>query len=129
YASTDWMKKGMLMQTESYDDGRTWTAQHPTDMPSLSTPAHLIKLADGRLMATHSSRQYPNSVYVTVSNDEGVTWQTRSTKTVCQDLVNFDSTYPTSVQFADGTLFTVWYGNRFGKFYIGYARYGPESLQ
>jgi hypothetical protein len=126
--ATDWDKKGNLLQSESYDNGKTWSKPHPTDMPSMSTPAHLTLLADGRLLVTHASRAYPASVYLTVSDDEGETWNTQSTKIVTQDLLNWDSTYPTTVQFSDGSLFTVWYGSRFGKFFIGTAKYGLEDL-
>jgi Neuraminidase (sialidase) len=128
YMVTDWEKKGAHLQSESYDDGKTWTKPHLTELSSQSTPPHLTLLADGRLLVTHASRQYPGSIYLTVSDDEGETWDTRRTKIVTQDLPNFDSTYPTTVQFSDGSLITVWYNNRFGKFHIGYAKYCLEDL-
>jgi len=128
YPVTDWEKKGMLMQSDSYDDGKTWSKLYPTEMPSMDTPAHLILLADGRLLATHAQRSHPGAIYVTTSSDEGVTWDTGRTKIVTQDLNNFDATYPTSVQFSDGSLLTVWYANRFGKFHIGTARYAVSDL-
>lgn len=126
--ASDWPKKGMVVQCESYDEGKTWTKPHATDMPSMQTPVHLTLLSDGRLLATHASRGYPGSIYVTVSDDEGETWNTDNTKIVTQDLCNFDSTYPTSIQFSNGDIITTWYGNRFGRFYIAVARYGVDKL-
>jgi len=128
YPVTDWEKKGMLMQSDSYDDGKTWSKLYPTEMPSMDTPAHLVLLEDGRLLATHAQRSHPGAIYLTTSDDEGATWNTGRTKIVTQDLNNFDATYPTSVQFSDGSLLTVWYANRFGRFHIGTARYGPADL-
>jgi len=125
---TDWNNKGMLLQSDSFDEGRTWSKPRPTMMPSMSTPAHLTLLADGRLLATHSSRGYPCSIYLTVSDDEGETWKTDNTKIVTQDLVCYDATYPVSVQFSDGSLLTTWYNSRFGKSHIGTARYNYTDL-
>ena len=97
-------------------------------MSSMNTPAHLLQLQDGRILCTHASRTYPGSVYVTLSRDEGETWDTENTRIITNDLANFDSTYPTSGQLADGTLLTTWYANLFGKFYVAVKRYRPENL-
>ncbi len=119
---------GMLVQYNSEDDGQTWSDPIPTAMSSLSTPAHLIQLQDGRFLCTHASRGYPASIYVTVSEDQGATWNTANTKVITNDIVSEDSTYPTTCQLADGTLLTAWYGSLFGKFYIAGLRYAPGEL-
>jgi hypothetical protein len=67
-------------------------------------------------------------VYATVSHDEGETWDTDNTRIVTNDLVNNDTTYPTTAQLADGTLVTTWYANLFGKFFVAVKRYRPEDL-
>jgi len=119
---------GMVVQFTSDDEGVTWSEGQPTQMSSMSTPAHLLRLQDGRFLCTHSGRKYPASIYVTVSEDEGETWRTDRTKVVTQDLVSYDSTYPTTGQLADGRLITVWYGCLFGKFFIAGLIYSPEEL-
>jgi hypothetical protein len=119
---------GMLIQYSSDDDGLTWSEGKPTAMSSQNTPAHLLRLQDGRYLCTHASRKYPASVYVTVSEDEGETWRTDRTKIITNDLISYDSTYPTSGQLADGTLITVWYGSLFGKFFIAGLIYAPEEF-
>ena len=71
---------------------------------------------------------YPGSVYITVSRDEGETWESGAMKLFANDLQNIDSCYPTSGQLPDGTLLTTWYSNLFGKFYIAVLRWRPEQL-
>ena len=119
---------GSLLQSVSLDDGKTWSELREVGMSSMNTPAHLLQLQDGRILCTHASRTYPGSVYVTLSRDEGETWDTENTRIITNDLANFDSTYPTSGQLADGTLLTTWYANLFGKFYVAVKRYRPENL-
>ena len=119
---------GSLLQSVSPDDGKTWSELREVGMSSMNTPAHLLQLQDGRILCTHASRTYPGSVYVTLSRDEGETWDTENTRIITNDLANFDSTYPTSGQLADGTLLTTWYANLFGKFYVAVKRYRPENL-
>lgn len=127
-SGSEWMKKGYLLQSESRDDGKTWSELKPTPMSSMMSPAHLLQLRDGRILCTHGSRSYPGSIYITASHDEGETWDVEHTRMLANDLQNGDSCYPTSGQLSDGSLITVWYGNLFGKFYIKGMRYRPEEL-
>ena len=127
YAS-DMMSKGCLFQSESYDGGKTWSELFPTDMSSMSAPGHLLQLADGRILCTHASRAHPGSVYITVSYDEGKTWDTKNTRIIANDITNYDACYPTSGQMSDGKIITVWYNNKFGKFYISSLIYKPEDI-
>jgi hypothetical protein len=119
---------GSLMQSVSLDDGQTWSELREIGLSSMNTPAHLLQLRDGRILCTHASRAYPGSVYVTLSCDEGETWDSHSTRIITNDLANNDTTYPTTTQLADGSLATTWYGNLFGKFFIAVKRYRPEDL-
>lgn len=121
-------EKGGLLQSESHNDGESWSDWHQTGMSSMGSPGHLLQLQDGRILCTHACRLYPGSIYVTTSEDEGVTWNTANTRIVANDVVNFDSCYPTTGQTADGTLITVWYANLFGKFFIPSFTYRPEQL-
>jgi len=124
----EWMKKGCLFQSDSCDDGKTWTMPRPTDMIGPAVTGHLLQLADGRIMCTHASRLYPGSIYVTVSSDEGETWDTDNTRILVNDIANYDSCYPNSGQMADGTIISVWYNNLFGKFFINYMLFRPEDI-
>jgi len=119
---------GGLLQSDSLDDGQTWSQWRQTGMSSLGSPGHLLRLQDGRILCTHASRGYPGEVLVTTSADEGVTWNTDATRIVTNDITNWDSCYPTSGQLPDGTLLTTWYANLFGKYFIAVLRWQPEQL-
>ena len=120
---------GCPLQSVSRDDGKTCGAPYrESGMSSLATPAHLLQLQDGRILCSHASRSYPGSIYVTTSSDEGETWDTARTRVIANDLTNFDTTYPTSCQLADGTIITTWYANLFGKYFIPALRYRPDQL-
>jgi Neuraminidase (sialidase) len=123
-----WMNHGMLLQAESHDDGRTWSPWQTTQMSSDSSPGHLLQLQDGRILCSHASRKHPGSIYVTMSCDEGQTWDTADTRLVMNDLANWDSCYPNSGQLADGTVITVWYANLFGKFFLAAFLWRPEQI-
>lgn len=123
-----WLQNGSLLQSESADGGRTWTPLRPTGMSSGGSPAHLLRLRDGRILCSHASRRYPVSIFVTTSEDEGRSWGTDRTMTVTDDLVNWDSCYPTSAQWSDGTVITAWYGSALGRYFIRGLRYPPGEL-
>jgi hypothetical protein len=124
----DGLPIGCLLQAESHDDGATWTAFRETTLSSLSTPAHLLQLQDGRILCSHASRAYPGSIYVTTSSDEGITWDSARTRTLADDLGNWDTAYPTSCQLADGTIITTWYANMLGRYYIPAVRYRADEV-
>jgi hypothetical protein len=124
----EWTRRGMLLQSDSHDEGRSWSEFRPTPLCSMNSPGHLLQLQDGRILCTHAARKWPGSIYATVSRDEGATWDTAQTRIVANDLQNSDSCYPNSGQMADGTLITTWYANLFGKFYIPVMIYRPEEL-
>jgi hypothetical protein len=116
------------MQSVSHDGGKTWSELSDAGMSSMNTPAHLLQLQGGRILCTHASRAYPGSIYVTISRDEGQTWDTKATRIITHDLANTDSTYPTTAQLSDGTLLTAWHSSLFGKFFVAVKRYRPADL-
>ena len=123
-----WRLRGGLMQSVSEDGGSTWSDWLPTGMSSMSSPAHLLKLADGRLLCTHGQREHPRSILLTLSYDDGATWDTDHTRVLADDIANFDACYPVSGQLSDGSIVSTWYGNRFGRFYIMAALYKTDDL-
>lgn len=98
-----------LVLCRSEDDGRSWTqageltrgAEHPGD---------IIRLADGRLLLTYGNRRKDEwGINAKVSADEGQTW---SAPAILTRLTESDLGYPSTVQFADGTLCTAYYNQR-----------------
>jgi len=123
-----WIEKGGLLQSVSHDDGQSWSEWEQTGMSSMNSPGHLLQLQDGRILCSHASRTYPGSIYVTLSHDEGKSWDTAHTRLITNDITNFDTCYPNSGQMADGTIITVWYANLFGKYFVPALIYRAEQL-
>jgi sialidase-1 len=96
---------GETLQTESTDGGKTWSEPHPIGVWGL--PSHLLKLADGRLLMTYGYRRVPFGNQARVSADAGNTWS--EPITISGDGAGIDLGYPSTVQFDDGSLLTVWY--------------------
>lgn len=96
--------------TELYasgDDGRTWSFRARVN--DTGAPAHLLELADGRLLCTYGYRRPSYGVRTRVSDDGGRTWSAEYA--VRADGANMDLGYPRTLQRADGRVLAVYYRN------------------
>lgn len=93
------------LQTESTDGGKSWTVPHSIGVWGL--PAHLLRLADGRLLMSYGYRREPYGNQARVSEDQGRNWS--EPITISGDGAGIDLGYPSTVQLTDGSLLTVWY--------------------
>ena len=96
---------GETLQCESTDGGKTWSEPHTIGVWGL--PSHLMKLKDNRLLMTYGYRRAPFGNQARVSEDGGKSWS--EPITISGDGANGDLGYPSTVQFDDGSLLTVWY--------------------
>ncbi len=107
-----------LLQLWSDDGGRTWT--EPIKTPIWGHPAHLLKLADGRILCTHGYRRTPLGVRTVFSEDSGETWDVAGTVVLRGDSSGHsphrgegtgvgDVGYPVSMQLPDGAVLTAYY--------------------
>jgi hypothetical protein len=99
--------RSVLWRFDSEDGGRTWTRPEPTEI--LGKPPHLVKLADGRILATYGYRHEPYGERAVLSRDKGATWDPSDVVVLRDDAPNGDLGYPASAQLADGTILTVYY--------------------
>lgn len=99
-------EKCFLLQSESYDGGKTWTMLHET--PLWGYPPHLLTLNNGWLLVVYGHRRKPYGERACVSRDEGETWDAAN-EIVLAEAFNGDLGYPASVQLIDGTILTVFY--------------------
>lgn len=97
--------QGETLQSESGDGGKTWTTPHSIGVWGL--PSFLTKLNDGRLLMTYGHRRKPLGVQARLSQDDGATWS--GPMIIYGDGTSGDLGYPSTVQFNDGDLLTVWY--------------------
>lgn len=100
-------KRSFLWQSDSFDAGRTWTDPRRTSI--LGKPPHLTRLRDGRILVTYGYRHLPYGERACISNDGGKTWDYANEIILCDDAPSSDLGYPSSVQLADGTIYTVYY--------------------
>ena len=112
----------------SDDAGETWIDEGPlTTMHQ--HPAHLVRLADGRVLLTYGLRNPDlHGVGYRLSGDAGKTWgQPR----ILVDLeCPADCGYPSSVQNADGTIVTAYYASRtpaHTRYHMGVVRWRAEA--
>jgi hypothetical protein len=94
-----------IMLTGSDDGGRTWTAARP--MGFHGSPPHLLRHSSGVIILTYGYRQAPFGQRVALSRDDGATWD--HDWILRDDGPDSDLGYPSTVELADGSLFTVCY--------------------
>lgn len=97
--------KGVILQCESRDGGKSWSEPHATGL--LGLPAHLLRLKDGRLLTTYGYRHDPYGNRIAVSNDHGRTWSRPIA--LSAEAARRDIGYPSSIELPDGTMLSVWY--------------------
>ena len=95
------------LQAESTDGGQTWTK--PRSIGVWGLPSFLTKLQDGRLLMSYGHRRPPYGNQARISEDDGQTWS--EPLSISSDGVSGDLGYPSTVEFPDGSLVTVWYEN------------------
>ncbi len=115
---------GMLYDSFSADNGTTWSNPSPSSFISSDSPAHFLKLRDGRLVVIFNMSQrwdIPNSyafggrevLHAAISSDDGKTWKgfrevlrTHSTR---KKGVRGDSgsAYPSAIENKDGKIVMV----------------------
>jgi hypothetical protein len=96
----------------SSDNGDTWDLEGPLTLPR-QFPGDLLRLADGRIVATYGNRNANNfGVDTRISRDGGVTWGPPARVSA---MPSGDGGYPSSVQLADGRILTAFYCQISGK--------------
>jgi hypothetical protein len=90
--------------TTSTDGGRTWSLPHSLGYGS---PPHLLSHSSGALILTYSYRMMGFGQRVGISRDEGQSWEWDWI--IRNDAPDWDLGYPSTVELADGSLFTVYY--------------------
>ncbi len=96
---------GETLQSHSADGGKTWST--PRSIGVWGLPSHLQRLGDGRLLMSYGHRRKPLGNQARVSSDEGKTWS--EAMVISGDGHSGDLGYPSTVEFADGSLLSVWY--------------------
>lgn len=97
-------------QSESDDNGKTWTKPHPILSPMGGAPSHILKTKSGLLVATYGYREVPYGVKAMFSSDNGETWNTDYDIVINE--FSGDIGYPSTVELSDGSFLTVYYAHQ-----------------
>ncbi len=102
---------GFICESESKDQGKTWTAARPTTLPNPNSAIDAINITDGRILLVYNNSKSPKERYplnVALSSDGGKTWDM---KVVLEDKFG-EYSYPTVIQTKDGKIHIVYTWNR-----------------
>ena len=95
-----------VYQSESFDDGKSFTVPHPIGLGH-GSPPHLMLHSSGVLISSYGYRREPFGQRVMFSKDSGETWD--ADYILRDDGNNDDLGYPATVELKDGSLLTVYY--------------------
>ena len=98
---------GGLSLSRSYDSGLSWSP--PIETKIWGQPGSLLKLADGRVLATYGYRKAPFGIRACLSGDNGKTWDLDREVVIRDDCPTWDCGYPFTIELERGKLFTVYY--------------------
>ena len=97
---------GFLRQSVSRDGGRTWSVAEKT--PLFGYPSHLMRLKDGSILSVYGRRKGKMGEFACISWDNGKTWDVKNEIALAYS-DNSDIGYPSSAEFPDGSIITVYY--------------------
>ena len=92
----------------SYDEGKTWTTP---EYLCPGSPPHILKHSSGALVLTYTLRYGTFGQCARLSYDGGKTWGDEIV--LCDNAINWDSGYCSSVELDDGSIYTVYYQKAF----------------
>ena len=98
---------GFLYQAHSDDGGWVWQGQRRT--PIWGFPCHLLQLRSGTIVCAYGYRREPYGIRVTLSHDDGETWDIGHEIVLRDDGLHRDLGYPASIQLEDDRILTIYY--------------------
>jgi len=98
---------GELSSAISMDAGLSWT--YPKKTGIYGTPGSLLRLNDGRILASYGYRKKPFGVRCCLSEDNGKTWLIEKEIIIRDDSPVWDCGYPFTIQFQNNEFLTVYY--------------------
>ena len=96
-----------VLQSVSYDKGKTWSAPEMLLDETGGAPPHLIRLSSGILLSTYGRRKPPYGIMAMVSTDGGNSWE--KDIRIYENYAGDDIGYPSTIELDDGTLITIFY--------------------
>jgi len=98
--------EGMVLM-ESHDAGLSWSPPRWMGLGYSVTHAHLLKLADGRILCVYRRNFLPFGAAAVLSEDNGKTWDTEHPILLGAWATCYIG-WPTSIQLPNGSVLTTW---------------------
>lgn len=96
---------GMIWESRSWDEGRTWSLPIRTTLPNPNARVDLTRLADGKMaLAFNDTHQGRTPLSLALSEDQGVTWPYRRHI----ETEPGEYSYPALIQSREGLLHLVY---------------------
>ncbi|MBQ8294855.1 MAG: exo-alpha-sialidase [Clostridia bacterium] len=96
-----------ILYTYTTDGGKTFEPWKNLGVEGNVGPTQVIKLKDGRILASFGKRDEPCGIRAVVSEDDGATWSEQLV--IRDDGMDWDLGYPCSVELKNGNILTVYY--------------------
>ena len=107
--------KRRIYLSRSFNDGLSWTASQPTELPNPNSGIDVVKGKEGYLILSYNPLEHGRTILaLSVSQDEGQTWQ--PPKVVMKGPGEYS--YPTLLQASSGRYHLVFTRNREAIFHI-----------
>ena len=101
-------RDGLFWRNQSLDGGQTWSDPVETELLS-GACVRLMKLSDGRILATYGRRVKPLGIYARLSDDGGQTWG--KTSWLLRECPTMNQGYSSSLEVTPGRVLTVCYAH------------------
>ncbi len=99
-----------IFQSESFDNGRTWTKPQQLIERLGGAPPHIFRHSSGMLICTYGYREKPYGIKAMFSKNSGKTWSIDHDVYV-NGGVSGDLGYPSTVELENGDMLTVFYAH------------------
>ncbi len=114
---------GAICQAESKDEGETWSAAKPLDLPNPNSGIDAVRAANGDFFLIYNHTQKGRTpLNLARSQDDGKTWQ----RVALLEDGPGEFSYPAIIQSADGRLHVAYTWNRR---HIKYETFDPAKLR
>ncbi len=114
--------QGTIFASQSYNDGRSWTASQPISLPNPNSGIDMLRVQSGRIFLVYNpTAQGRNNLSVSASENQGQTWG--APRTVAEGTGEFS--YPTVIEDSSGRVHLVYTEHRMR---IVHCEFDPEEL-
>jgi predicted neuraminidase len=100
---------GRIVVADSYDEGKTWTAPHPLDVPNPNSGIDVVVIKDGRVVLIYNPTTQGRSPLALAVSADGLHFRRFAT---LEDTPGQEFSYPALIQLQNGNLLATYTWHR-----------------